>query len=155
MSEADQEQTPVSGLRAAVVVGAGVLPNDYDLVIVAEGRVYAEDGSSVAVAGGYAKGADLYLAISEGVSFPAKSKALRVGHDVKQHELWGFTLVTGFVNVGPAHPAYAAANLAYQRGFTAIDIHGLTAGEKERLAPWFDALATHAVEPAQVAVSFL
>lgn len=157
------------GARAIVVVGPGPIPAGYALVLVAEARSYVEPvfaeqdgeqvlvspGSSAAVTDGYPAGAALYFRTDPSVGFPEGANVKTLGVNVLQNRYDGFTPREGHVNVGPCHPAYAAANLAWQLGATAIDIQGLTDGEKERLKPWFDRLPTHAVEPAQVAVSTL
>lgn len=146
----------------AIVVAGGPIPKGYDFVVVVEGRTYGlakeagEPASITVKKGDYPAGADAYLRYERGVTFPDDAKAvLTMGENVLQNNFGGFTRAAGHLNVGPAHPAYAGANLAYQHGFTTIDITGLTDVEKARLRTFFDGLATHPAEPAQVTVSLI
>lgn len=147
--------------KKAVIVAAGMNIPSAALTIVVEARKYSGDGteeSPITVdvkKTGYPAGADYYLRYDEDVNFPKDAKVITMGVDVQQLNFSGFTRLPGQLNVGPAHPAYAAANLAYQLGATTIEIVGLTDAEKEKLQPYIDGLPTHAVEPAQVAVSLL
>lgn len=154
------EAAPVAApKKRAVVVVAGMTVPDADLKIVTEARSYSGgDDTPLAIKvkqSGYPTGADTYLRYDPEVAFPRSApEVLTMGVDLAQGGFAGFARQDGVVNVGPAHPAYAAANLAFQRGATEIEIVGLTDAEKEKLRPYFDGLATHAAEPAQVAVSF-
>lgn len=156
MSEAQAPavETPAAKKKAVVVIGAVKNLPKADIVIVAESRTPDADGVPQLVTSGYPSGADLYYRTEEAVKFPAKAKIVTLGIDALQDGFWGFTPKWGDVCVGPAHPAFAAANLAYQMGATEIEIVGLVDAEKERLKPYFDDLPTNAVAPAQVAVSF-
>lgn len=145
----------------AVIVASGTTVPKADLTIVTEARTYhrSEDPTvplQVDVQeSGYPSGADIYLRTDPRVTFPADAKeVLTLGDNLQQANFWGFSTSQGYVNVGPAHPAYMAANLAFQRGFTVIEIVGLTDAEKERLGPAFAELPTHPIEPAPVSVSF-
>lgn len=145
--------------KTAVVVVSGMTIPEADIRIVVESRKYSgsSDGqplTSEVKKSHYPKGADLYVRYDPEVTFPADAaEVLTIGDNVLQHNFWGFTRQVGSVNVGPAHAAFAAANLAYQRGATHIEIIGLDSAEKERLQPFFDRLSTDPVEPAKVAVS--
>lgn len=144
--------------KKAVIVMAGTDVPGADIKIVVEARRYSGGGEEPITVevkkSHYPKGADIYFRYDPEVSFPADApEVLTMGVDVRQGGLTGFTRQPGHLNVGPAHPAFAAANLAYQRGATSIEIIGLTDAEKEKLQPYFDGLASHPAEPAQVAVT--
>lgn len=133
------------------------------IVIVTEGRTYERNAKDEIVGAkvktdGYPTEADLYFRTEPGVSFPHSVEATRIitlGDNVLQGNFWGFTPNPQFVHVGPAHPAYAAANLAWQRGADKITIVGLEKHEQERLQPYFDGLATDIIAPAPgVTVTF-
>lgn len=148
---------PVDKKTAVIVMGGTTVPAA-DIRIVVESRKYidATDDAPASVEvkkSHYPTGADIYLRYDPEVQFPKDAKVVTMGVDVQQLNFSGFTRQIGLVNVGPAHPAFAAANLAYQEGATDITIVGLTEAEKERLQPFFDGLATHSVDPAQVTVS--
>lgn len=149
---------PTEKKKAVIVVAGGSVPSA-DIKIVVESRKYATDADGVVTSevkkSHYPTGADTYVAYDPDVQFPKDAaEVLVVGRDLQQHNFWGFTRQAGSVNVGPAHAAYVAANLAYQRGATDIEIIGLTDGEKALLKPFFDDLPNNPVEPAKVAVSF-
>lgn len=155
------------GRKTAVIVAGGSEVPKADIVIVVEhaSLTFRDEpaeagGDPVRVSDrklkkqGYPAGAQTYLRYDPEVAFPKDAaEVMTMGVDVQQHNFAGFTKQLGLLNVGPAHPAYAAANLAYQRGATHIRIVGLSAYEKERLQPYFDGLATDPAGPAQVAVT--
>lgn len=158
---------PEGKVTAVVVAGGNQVPKA-DIVIVVEAatlkKEFAEgDEEKVTPIAcerhvkrqGYPTGADVYLRYDPEVKFPADAaEVLTMGENVEQLYMSGFTRVPGHINVGPAHPAYAGANLAFQRGANHIQIVGLTDAEKEQLQPFFDDLSSHPAEPAQVTVSF-
>lgn len=144
--------------KAVIVAGGSVVPKA-DISIVVEARTYGKPDADGAISisvklDKYPSGADTYLRYDPAVTFPTDApEILTMGENIQQNNFWGFTMQPGHLNVGPAHPAYAGANLAAQRGAIDIEIIGLTDAEKEKLRPFFDELSTNAVEPAQVTVS--
>lgn len=146
--------------RWLVVAGGNIPAGDTRPVIVVEHRGPAkvtkaanEGEPDVVEAGetklsGYPTKADYYLRISPEVEFKGDGPVVTVGQTVIQNGTWGFSGINGGLHVGPAHPAYAAANLAWQKGATDIEIVGLSAAEKEHLAPWFNAVPQHPKFPA-------
>lgn len=150
--------TPEEGAptKAIVIVGSGVLPKGgKQLVIVSEARTPDADGAPQWKKDGYPEGADIYFRTDVATNFPTSApEVITLGVDIQQFSFQGFTRALGYVCVGPAHPAYAAANIAYQRGATDIKIVGLSDSEKEHLKKFFDVLPTDPVAPAQVKVSF-
>jgi hypothetical protein len=79
-----------------------------------------------------------------------------VGLDLRQIGFSGFSEVEGFVCVGPAHPVYVAANLAFMAGVKQLTVKGLPddsppsgegedakpgSNQRERLAVFFDQVA--------------
>lgn len=109
--------------------------------------------SSHLVTSGYAKGADLYIRQSPDVEFPADAHVLTIGDELDQVGFSGFASKPGYVRVGPASAAYAAANLAWQRGATDIKIVGLSGAQKEQLQPYIDGLPNHPNGPADVKIT--
>lgn len=132
---------PSKWAKALVVAGGGAIPaGEKRGVVVCEVR--ADDGSD-AQGIRYPQGADLYFRMTPATDFGPKSAgALTLGANVEQGLLQGFSVIPGIVNIGPAHPAYAAANLAALQGATEVEIQGLSALWKSRLQPWFDRLQT-------------
>lgn len=148
--------------KTLIIAGGGRLgANEKRAVIVTEARIYtlydtldeaakdgihATDGSTMAVKkvelklDGYATKADLYYRTDPDVQFGGDAPVLTLGVNVEQGLFWGFSPEPRWVHVGPAHPAYAAANLAWQRGAKEIEIVGLSDFEKSKLQPYFDAL---------------
>lgn len=148
-----------SAVRAVVVVGTGEIPRGYDFAVVTERRIFErQNGKPTKVfleTKDYAPGADLYYRTDNLVHFPKESRVLTLGEDLVQHRTAGFSRGEGEVNVGPAHPAFSAANLAWRFSkATVIDIVGLSVEEQAALKPWFDELPNHPVDPASVVVSF-
>lgn len=145
--------------KTAVVVMAGASIPAADIKIVVESRKYSggSDDQPLSVEvkkTHYPAGADFYLRYDPEVQFPKDApEVLTMGDNVQQMNFRGFTRQVGMLNVGPAHPAFAAANLAYQHGATDITIVGLTDAEKELLRPYLDGLPNEPVDPAQVTVS--
>lgn len=92
----------------------------------------------------YPKTADAYLgyAREEGADpvFPFETAApiYLMGGNVRQQGFRGMSKVSGYLAVGPAHPVYAALNLALQQGATDVKIVGLSDAEKVTLRPWFE-----------------
>lgn len=138
----DQPTIEVEGKKwskGAVIVANGAIPKDDKRpVIIVETR--GDDGKLDAERKYPTKG-DLYYRTDPAVDFGGHGPVITLGVDVRQGLLWGFSNDALFVNVGPASPVYAAANLAYLQGATDIEIVGLTDAQKEHLAPWFAALA--------------
>lgn len=130
---------PSKWAKALVVAGGGSIPTGEKRgVVVCEVR--ADDGSD-AQGIRYPQGGDLYLRITPSTDFGAKSAgALTLGDNLEQGFPQGFSTTAGVVHIGPAHPAYAAANLAALQGATEVEIQGLSAFWKARLQPWFDSL---------------
>lgn len=131
--------------KALIIVGNHRIPADNKRpVIIVESRTFKiEDGNVTGTelkTSGYPAGGDLYFRTTEEVEFPKDAKVLTLGDNVQQGLLWGFSPDPRWVNVGPAYPAYAAANIAWQRGAEEIEIIGLSDHEKERLAPFIAAL---------------
>lgn len=108
-----------------------------------EGRVKADD---------YPTRGDLYVRTTEDVTFPDKAPVVMIGgtgpNDVQQLAPWGFSPDPRWVCVGPGHPWFAAANIAWQRGARDIEIVGLTDLQKERLQPFIDDLPVNKIVPA-------
>jgi hypothetical protein len=154
---ADVAPEPQAKLKAVVVAGGNSVPKaDYVVVVEAATiKMPTEDTpfERTVKKSHYPTGANVYLRYDPDVKFPADApEVLTMGRDVEQLYFRGFTRAIGFLNVGPAHPAFAGANLAYQRGATEIEIVGLTDAEKEKLQPYIDDLP-NAAEPALVAVT--
>jgi hypothetical protein len=166
----DALDVPVSeadGAKRWVIVAGGTIPSGLSksvAVIVCEhwdDPVLAEKGEalladenvdSVLKVSGYPTKGDLYFRTDPSVEFnPANPAApiLTLGDNVMQTGTWGFDKRTGGVHVGPAHPAFAAANIAVQRGATEIEIVGLTKRQASLLAPFFDKLPEHPRERYQ------
>lgn len=140
------DDTPVDWTNALIICGAGTV-DPMRPTIVAESR--ADDGSLATPT--YPTGAALYLASGIGAdsaTFPGGSTVLALGRDLEQGLFSGFSSVPGIVHVGPAHPVYAAANVAWQNGATAIEIKGLSAYWKPVVQAWIDQLPTDDVAPA-------
>lgn len=166
-----QTAEPAKKMKAVVIAGGSTIPKA-DLVVVVQTQTFkpgkdakpateteaAEPGEPAVVTikkSHYPSGGHVYLRFEDDVQFPADApEVLTLGKNVEQLYMRGFTRAIGYLNVGPAHPAFAAANLAYQRGATEIEIVGLGDAEKEKLQPWFDELPKTPAEPALVAVSF-
>jgi hypothetical protein len=67
---------------------------------------------------------------------PNASRHLVIGLDLEQVGFSGLATKPGKVCVGhPPHPAYAAVNLAFQAGQTAVEIHGASPGLQDRMRP--------------------
>lgn len=129
------EQPPAP--MAAVVVANGKLPAGALplLVIMAESR--KDDGSDDTIT--YDPGAQMYLRMTQSLDMGCPLGALKtVGVDVSQWAFAGFSPTPFAVNVGPAHPAYAAVNLAYNYGAKQIQVVGLSDHWKQVLQPYFD-----------------
>lgn len=124
-----------SALRAVVVVGPRALPGDGRYSVVCEGRP-----DFVAITSGYGAGASLYFRTDDSVEFPEGAPVVTLGVDVEQGQVRDFSSQPGVVNFACAHPAFAAANLAFLAGAREIEVVGLTDAEKVRLAPSFDEL---------------
>lgn len=135
--------------RALVLAGGGMLPRgETRPVVVAEVR--GDDGALLS-AQSYPKGADLYVRFDPAA--PVGDAALTLGRDLEQGLLSGLSVIPGVVHVGPAHPAYAAVNLATLAGAAEVEVAGLSALWKERLAPWFDRIATDPRFPSDVKIT--
>lgn len=159
---AELEEAPqLHKTKAVVIVGNHRFPSDRSdtLVIVTEERkiTMSDDGEAVKdvqlKTSGYPSGADLYYRTDAAVEFPHNAQVLTLGVDVQQGMLWGFSPDVAWVHVGPASPAYAAANLAWQRGATEIEIIGLDDREKAQLQAFIDRLPTDTVAPSSAKVT--
>lgn len=152
--------------KVLVVAGGSIPSGEKRPVIVCETR----DDKGGHHDHEYPKGGDLYLKIhgpaatdSKGNEIegkfdepdfgPNEAAALVVGRNIEQGLLWGFSGIQGVVHVGPGHPAYAAANLAYLQGAKEIEIVGLSPYWKAKLQPWFNALPTDKRAPADVKIT--
>jgi len=106
------------------------------------------DGASVL--SGYLDGADLYYRVNPEVDFGDATGVLTLGVTVRCDGNGGFCLANEGVRVGGGEPAYAGANLAYQRGAREILIVGATDEDRAKLSVWFDSRKT----PKDVKISF-
>lgn len=144
--------------RTLIVAGGGSIPGNVGRrkVIVTEHRGDAAyDDAGVKTADGelktgrYAKGADLYYRTDASVEFPEDGAVHTLGDTVRVKGVGGFA-DRGGVRTGPGHPAYAAANLAYQQGARDIEIAGVSKADQETLSTWF----ASAKMPADVKITF-
>ena len=134
-----------AGWSRAVVVASGRVPQGIGRrkVIVVETQTQAavrnEDGSEKEPARykveGYPSDADLYYGVTGEAKFPADKPAFILGQNVRPSGNGGFS--PKGVRVANGHPAYAAANLAYQQGARDIVIAGVSKADQEKLEPWF------------------
>lgn len=135
---------------AAVLVNAGAkaIPAAGRPVIVVETLHEADKaGVRASKTTGYPKDGDVYLRANPDLDFGVAAETLTLGVDVRTKGAGGFA-VRGLSN-GPGIPAYAAANLAWQRGAKDITIAGLSKADQDALAPWFTIKM-----PAGVKISF-
>lgn len=130
--------------KRALIVAGGRVPSNVGKrkVVVVEQRGAPQRGADGEIVGpgelkttGYPRGGDLYFRIDSSVEFPADAEVLTLNENVRNKGGGGFS--ARGVKVGPTSPAYAGANLAWQRGATDIEISGLSKDEQEALAPWF------------------
>lgn len=122
--------------RVLVNAGAKSIPADGRRVIVAEAMVEADkSGVRASKTSGYPKDADLYLRVNPELDFGVDAEVITLGVEARAKGVGGFA-VRGLA-VGNGHPAYPAANLAWQRGAKDIVIAGLTKADQEALAPFF------------------
>lgn len=147
-----------SGWNRVVIVAGGSIPDKIGnaRVIVVEQRSAAKfdektgeklSGGEVR-ASGYPKDADLYYRTDDTAQFPDGAEIVTLGDTVASKGVGGFS--TRGLRVGPGHAAYAAANLAFQRGAKEIQISGLKSADQDLLQPWFDSPKM----PQGVAVTF-
>ena len=116
--------------------GAKTIPAPGRRIIVAEAMSEADkDGVRASKTTGYPKDADLYLRANPALDFNTDAPVLTLGEDVRVSGSGGFSLRG--LRIGPGLPAYAAANLAWQRGAKDIAIAGLSKADQDVLAPWF------------------
>lgn len=137
------------GKKRWLIVAGGAIPaGEKRPVIVVETREAStkemNNGVEQTVPGpiklnGYPTKAALYLRITPEVEFPADAPVITIGQEVTQGGFFGFTPQVGYVNVGP-HPAWAGANLAWQKGATDIEIIGLTDEQKAKVQHFVDDL---------------
>lgn len=137
---------PTKGDRMVIVVENRLaLPEDFDKNPDPE-FTSADDKAT------YPKKADIYfgyanVADSNGAEaariFPdaGEGEVILMGDNVRQASHTGLTRKSGFLSVGPAHPVYAAVNLAWQRGARDVKVVGLRDDEREKLRPWFDEIS--------------
>lgn len=134
-----------------VANGAERMPAKKDRkVIVAEARSQPDEngqgGGQFVADATYPKTADAYIGwaqIDEHGSvreiFPdVSAPVFIVGQNLIQFGLGGLSRRAGYVSVGPAHPVYAAVNLAHLHGAQTVEIVGLTDTDKALLGPWLD-----------------
>lgn len=100
---------------------------------VAEG----EAPSDAFVPRAYAVG-DVYLRFDPRIDFGdvGEAEVLEMGTSLPQNGFGGLSTIPGEVCVGPAHPAYAAMDLAKQRGAAWVTFDSLDEGERQKLTPW-------------------
>ena len=122
-------------------------------VIVAEVRSQPDEngaGAGQDVEGAsYPKSADAYVGWAtravdgeeERVFGEVNGPVLLVGKTLKQFGIGGLSRQHGYVSVGPAHPVYAAVNLAHLQGAKKVEISGLTDHDKQILGPSLDRIA--------------
>lgn len=125
-----------AGVSALVVCDGKVPAKDGRLILVAEVR--GDDGSDVKTA--YGAGAGYYVRGSDVDMGCPPERLMTLGVNLQQYGFAGFSPSSQAVNVGPAHPAYAAANFAYNLGARTIEIKGLSEAWKARLQPFLDAI---------------
>lgn len=136
--------------KVLVLAGGGGMPRgETRPVIVAEVR--GDDGAKAADNQAYPKNADIYFRMDPDAQ--VGDGQLTLGVDVEQGLLGGLSPVPGYVHVGPAHPAYAAVNLATLKGATEVEVRGLSDFWKERLQPWFDGIAGDVRAPSDVVIT--
>lgn len=139
--------------KKTLVVASGRIPtNETRAVIIVEDRGVDAEGNQTLKTEGYPTKGDLYYRTVEDVNFPDKADVITLTKDVFQGLLWGFSPSPRYVNVGPASPVYAAANIAWQRGAEEIEIIGLSDAQKAHLKPWFDRLPKDPIAPADVKI---
>ena len=132
-----------------VLAGGSADSGEKRPIIVAEVR--ADDGQLAKAV--YPAGADIYFRSGvDGADFKS-GVVVTLGVDIDQGTLHGFSSVMSLVHVGPAHPAYAAANLAFLHGAEAIEVRGLSPYWKDRLQPWFDEVPSDKAFPAAVSIT--
>lgn len=135
VAAADTGSNPWAELGALVVANGLIPAGNKRPVIVCETRT---DAGLLDEARKYPAGAALYYRTPDGADFGKLGPVVELGKDVQQGLTAGFSDHPSLVNVGPASPVYAAANLAFIRGATAIEIVGLSDAQKAHLRPWFD-----------------
>lgn len=141
--------------KALIIVGNHKFDrNDKRMVIVVEAAVYDKEGHATPKLDGYPGGANMYYRVTPDVVFPESEGAeyITLGIDIEQFLFWGFSPDPRYLSVGPASPAFGAANIAAQRGATEIEIVGLTENEKDRLAPYLADLPTNAIAPSDATI---
>lgn len=147
MQEAPTPELPAGKWdKVVIVAGGGRTPANAGSrkVIVAEHRGPAEmdaEGNLKAPGElktkGYATGADIYYRTDDSVEFQAgDAPVITLGQNIRPSGSGGFS--PRGLRTGPGHPAYAAANLAHQRGAKDIEIVGLSKADQESLQVWFD-----------------
>jgi hypothetical protein len=126
--------------KALIVAGApDRLPAKADRKVIVV-QVTGEAGKGAI----YPKTADAYLGYAQdGEEDPVFSEEITapiylMGLNVRQFGFRGLSETSGFLSVGPAHPVYAAVNLAYQQGARDVKVVGLTDAERAQLRPWFE-----------------
>lgn len=139
---------PVKDWTRALVVAGGAIPKGESRPTVVT-EVRDDDGSLVKQT--YPTGADVYLRFDPDADL--NPKQITMGVQAEQGMLGGFSSVERILHVGPAHPAYAGANLAFINGASEIEVTGLSPLWKERLQPWFDGIATDPRFPATVKIT--
>lgn len=144
VAEETVEAPAADDWKRVLIVAGGRIPSNVSKrkVIVVETRgALQRDGEGVITGPGdlkttgYPRGGDLYFRIDSSVEFPADAEVLTLNENIRNKGASGFS--ARGVKVGPTSPAYAGANLAWQRGATDIEISGLSKDEQEILAPWF------------------
>lgn len=127
-----------AGVTALIVCDGKVPAGDKRLIVVAEVR--GDDGSPVVVT--YDAGGAYYVRTTETLDMGCPPERLMtLGQNLQQFAFSGFSPSMEAVNVGPAHPAYAAANFAYNLGAKTIEVHGLSDAWKARFKPFLDKIS--------------
>lgn len=134
-----------------VANGADRMPPKKDRkVIVVEARSQPDEagqgGGAFVPDAVYPKTADAYLGWAqvdetgaERQIFPdVSAPVFIVGKNLIQFGLGGLSRKAGYVSVGPAHPIYAAVNLAHLQGAKTVEIVGMTDHDKAVVGPYLD-----------------
>ncbi|AKU43437.1 hypothetical protein CPT_Sansa33 [Caulobacter phage Sansa] len=133
----DDEAVKNEWAKALVLAGGGErMPNrDGRKVIVVQVTGVDADKAT------YPKSGDAYLGYAGGeepFSSEITAPVFLLGGNVRQKGFRGLSKISGYLCVGPSHPAFAAVNLAWQKGARDVKVVGLTDAEAAHLRPWFE-----------------